>query len=59
MSFLVVILPWQEILGKKGVYSEDVFNSFQATDLFWYPLKTSGFLMFPGGNKRDQWHEMS
>ena len=37
------------------------FNLFHATDLFWYPLKTSEnqmFLMFSGGIKRDQWHEM-
>ena len=37
------------------------FNPFRATDFFYTPglhQKTSGFLMFSGGIKRDQWHEM-
>ena len=36
-------------------------NPFRATGLFRYPpgkQKTRGFLMFSGGIKRDQWHEM-
>ena len=35
----------------------DLFRSiwiFHVTDLFLYPLKTSGFLMFSGDIKRDQ-----
>ena len=31
---------------------------FHATGFFRYPLKTSVFLMFSGGIKRDQWHEV-
>ena len=34
------------------------FSPFDATDLFRYLLKTSGFLMFSGGIERDQWHEL-
>ena len=36
-------------------------NPFHATDLFgtpWTHQKASEFLMFSGGIKRDQWHEM-
>ena len=38
-----------------------MINPFHALDLFWYPLKTSenqSFLMFSGGVKIDQGHEM-
>ena len=34
-----------------------VFNSFNATGLFLYPLKTC-FLMFLGVMEIDKWHEM-
>lgn len=30
-------------------------NELIATGFFFYPLKTLGFLMFPGDMKRDQW----
>ena len=30
-------------------------NGLIATGFFFYPLKTLGFLMFPGDMKRDQW----
>ena len=33
-------------------------NSFYATDLFLYPLKTSGFLMVSGGIDWDQLHDI-
>ena len=35
-------------------------NQFHVTGPFLYTMKnTSGFLMFPGGLPRDQWHEMA
>ena len=43
------------------IWYYDYFNPFYATDLFWYPLKTSENQRFPDvfrGIKRDQWHEM-
>ena len=48
-------------LGKKTKQEKSLLNPFNATDLFWYPLKTSEnqrLLMFSGVIKRDQWHEM-
>ena len=42
-------------------YTLVVINTFNATGLFLWPLKTSEnpwFFMFSGGMKRDQWHEM-
>ena len=38
-----------------------LFSRFHGTGLFYRPWKhqkTSGFLIFTGGIKRDQWHEM-
>ena len=43
---------------KKMVNYQTLFNSYLATGLFLYPLKTSGFLMFSGGIEKDQWHEI-
>ena len=34
------------------------FNPFYATDLFLIPPETRGLLMFSGGIKKDQCHEM-
>ena len=39
-----------------------MINTFHATGLFLYPLKTSeskGFLMLSGGIEKIQWNEMS
>ena len=45
-------------LENRSIFTLDlVINSFHATGLFLYPLKTSGFLMISGGIERDQWHE--
>ena len=34
------------------------FNPFYAADPFLIPPETRGLLMFSGGIKKDQWHEM-
>ena len=41
--------------------AKKILHTFHATNLFWYPWKyqkTSGFLVFSGAIKRDQWHQM-
>ena len=47
----------RKLTSEIGKYSL-VNNPFNATNLFSYSLKTSGFLMFLGGVKSDQWHEI-
>ena len=49
------------ILNTSLHWPGQVINPFHATGLFLYPLKyhkTSSFMMFSGGKKRDQWHNL-
>ena len=50
---------WTHKLEKVNPIQKSIlisFNPFHATGLFRYPLKTFGFLMFPGSIERDQGH---
>ena len=65
VNFEQVNFGWGKTSGKKKTNSgAKLANSFHATNLFLYPLKTSenqktrGFLMFSGGIKREQWHKL-
>ena len=44
-------------VGLKWIYSQVLHQRLHPIGLFLYPLKTSGFLIFSGGNGKGQWHK--
>ena len=66
MLFWLLAMNWINFRGvfrnlsnnHDKAFFANIFNPFHVTSLVWYPLKTSGFLMFSEGIERDQWHEM-
>ena len=53
MRMVFFCTPWKYIFS-----NYNTLDPFHVTGLFLHPLKTKGFLMFPGGVERGQWHEM-
>ena len=58
-KFTIATFYWcKEYSNSCFFQSVSIINSFRATSLFLYALKTLENQKFSGGIERDQWHDM-